>query len=356
MTTLEDYRKRFKGKGDGQNMPPDVQGRWDQVQAKMGQPGVRAPVGNRSRGWAAEEVAAPGTSAVRRGGTVRGGTPALALVPDLVLAAVLRTLVPRRPSAEVKGWATPRSSSSRRGATPRSSRWGPTSIYDVFQSAVPLMNANRDKQIGQSLAQAGSQGTRFGTAAENNVARIGADTALQQDQLLTNLLYQQGQSDADRQLQATGQAMNLAQIYDQMQRSRIDQLSQVGMWEQGRGDVLNQMPYQDWMQSRMGYLPQVLQALGSGNVSPIGQNPISTTTPAGEGIADYAMLAAMIYGMVSDARLKDNITRLGNGQALWTWKHSGELGAGVIAQDLEKYRPDLVIEAGGIKHVKYIGG
>jgi len=342
MTTLEDYRKRFKGKGDGQNMPPDVQGRYDQVQTKMGQPG-----------FGLQSATGGG------GGPTDYGNPIPLIGPPSTAGGDTRDRLAGPPPTFGGGgqqYQGPPQQQPPWGYAPQQQQMGPTSIYDVFNSAVPLMNANRDKQIGQSMAQAGLQGTRFGTAAQNNAARIGADTALQQDQLLTNLLYQQGQSDADRQLQATGQAMNLAQIYDQMQRSRIDQLSQIGMWEQGRGDVLNQMPYQDWMQSRMGYLPQVLQALGSGNVSPTPQNPISTTTPAGQGLADYAMLAAMIYGMVSDARLKDNITRMGNGMALWTWKHSGELGVGMIAQDLEKYRPDLVIEAGGIKHVKYIGG
>lgn len=239
------------------------------------------------------------------------------------------------------------------------SQAGPTSIYDVFNSAIPLMNANRDQQIGQAMAQAGLQGTRFGTAAQNNAARIGADTALQQDQLLTNLMYQQGQSDADRSLQATSQSMQLAQIYDQMQRSRIDQLSQVGMWEQGRGDMLNQIPYQDWMASRMGYLPYVMQGITGQGAMPQGQPPITTTTPAGTGLADYAMLAAAMYGMFSDKRLKKDIVRHsreaipGVPFATWKWKWNDKPAFGVIADDLEKVRPDLVFELDGIKCVRY---
>jgi hypothetical protein len=229
----------------------------------------------------------------------------------------------------------------------------------VFNSAIPVMNANRDKQIGQSLAQAGMSGTRFGTASEANVARIGADTALQQDQLLTNLLYNQGQADADRALQASGQAMNLAQIYDQMQRNRIDQLSQLGIWEQGRGDTLSQMPYNDWMQSRLGYLPYIMQGVTGQGPMPQQGSPISTTTPGQPGLADYAMLAASIYGMVSDERLKKDIVRHdqevipGVPFATWRWRWNDKEDFGVIADDLEKVRPDLVFEVDGIKHVRY---
>jgi hypothetical protein len=63
----------------------------------------------------------------------------------------------------------------------------------------------------------------------------------------------------------------------------------------------------------------------------------------------------------SDERLKTEIERLdteaipGVPFARWKWKDTGEVGFGVIAQDLEKVRPDLVVEIGGIKHVRYGG-
>lgn len=247
---------------------------------------------------------------------------------------------------------------------PQQQGMGPASIYDVFNSAVPLMNSNRDRQIGQSMATAGMGGTRFGTASENNVARIGADTALQQDQMLTNLMYQQGQADADRSLQASQQSMQLAQIYDQMQRSRIDQLSGVGMWEQGRGDQLSMFPYQDFENNKNGYLDYILAAMG-GVGAPQQQQPITTTQGGGPSWWDYAMqggmTAAMMYGAFSDERLKTDIRRFplevipGVPLAAWRWKHSGEAAAGVIAQDLEKVRPDLVGEVGGYKTVYYGG-
>jgi hypothetical protein len=75
------------------------------------------------------------------------------------------------------------------------------------------------------------------------------------------------------------------------------------------------------------------------------------------GAAALAPLAAS----ASDERLKTDIERLpaeaipGVPFARWKWKASGDVGFGVIAQDLEKVRPDLVVEIGGVKHVRYGG-
>lgn len=243
---------------------------------------------------------------------------------------------------------------------------GPASIYDVFNSAVPLMNINRDQQIMQSLSNAGMGGTRFGTASQNNVARIGAETALGQDKLLTELMYNQGQSDANRALQASQMAIQQAQAYDQMQRNRMNDLFQIGQWEQGRGDQFSQLPYNDWMQGRLGFLPMLLSAMSGTAMQPIQQQPIVTQSGGGPGVMDYAMQAAMIAAMAgafggSDERLKTDIVRLeteaipGVPWARWKWKNSNQEEFGVIAQDLEKVRPDLVWDIAGIKHVDYRG-
>ena len=64
----------------------------------------------------------------------------------------------------------------------------------------------------------------------------------------------------------------------------------------------------------------------------------------------------------SDERLKQNIERLpfeaipGVPFATWEWKHRpGEKQLGVIAQDLEKVRPDLVEMHDGVRFVNYAG-
>jgi hypothetical protein len=64
-------------------------------------------------------------------------------------------------------------------------------------------------------------------------------------------------------------------------------------------------------------------------------------------------------GGFSDEALKDNIHRTdlevipGVVIATWDWKDSGEPDIGVIAQDLEKVRPEMVGERDGYKTVDY---
>jgi hypothetical protein len=235
---------------------------------------------------------------------------------------------------------------------------GPMSIYDVFNSAIPLMNANRDQQIFDSLATSGMGGNRFGTSTQNNIAQIGAQTGLAQDQMLTQLMYNQGQSDADRAVQAAGMATPFSQAYDQMQQNRINQLAQMGQWEQGRADQLQQLPYQDWFQSRLGFLPQIMSMIG-GIPMPQQQTPITTQTAGSPGLIDYAAQLAPYFMMMSDERLKTDIERHALGPlpgvpwASWVWKDTGTPSFGVIAQDLESVRPSMVFEISGVKHVDY---
>lgn len=68
-----------------------------------------------------------------------------------------------------------------------------------------------------------------------------------------------------------------------------------------------------------------------------------------------------VAGMFSDEILKDNIEpeenalekiKQLNGKS-WTWKKDGTKDHGVIAQELEKVFPELVIEEDGLKKVKY---
>jgi len=77
------------------------------------------------------------------------------------------------------------------------------------------------------------------------------------------------------------------------------------------------------------------------------------------GLSSLGGTAAMA-GAMSDERLKDNIERLpdeaipGVHWARWKWKTGGD-GFGVIAQDLERVRPDLVTMRDGFRVVDYGG-
>ena len=80
------------------------------------------------------------------------------------------------------------------------------------------------------------------------------------------------------------------------------------------------------------------------------------------GASAAASLAAFLPLMFSDERLKSDIVRgpdviPGVPSATWKWNKGGEPGSGVIAQDLQKVRPDLVRvdEKTGFLMVNYEG-
>lgn len=68
----------------------------------------------------------------------------------------------------------------------------------------------------------------------------------------------------------------------------------------------------------------------------------------------------VITGGASDIRLKENIRRVGLTSSgfpvyAFNFKESDQTQLGVMAQEVEKTRPDLVYEVNGIKHVNYGG-
>ena len=83
------------------------------------------------------------------------------------------------------------------------------------------------------------------------------------------------------------------------------------------------------------------------------------------GVTDLAgtLGAAGIGAAFSDARLKDDIQEIGkvDGHMIYKWRWNdaaadlgltGE-GSGVLAQDVEKYAPEAVVERNGYKAVNY---
>lgn len=67
--------------------------------------------------------------------------------------------------------------------------------------------------------------------------------------------------------------------------------------------------------------------------------------------------AGAVLGIFSDERLKENIVRIGtseNGYGIYEFNYKGDTKRrrGVIAQEVERYRPDLVSSEGGFYKVK----
>jgi hypothetical protein len=168
-------------------------------------------------------------------------------------------------------------------------------IYDVYLSTVPIMEQERDKQISSAMATAGFSGNRYGSSAIRTAGQIGAETALKQNQLLNTLMHDQNEADANRSLQSAGLGLQQAQLDDQMQRSRLDQLFNFGRWEQGRTDDYARLGYEDFERNKYGLLPLLIQFAGSQSGGSPG-TPYTVQQPGGTGAADWlTLLAGLIH-------------------------------------------------------------
>jgi hypothetical protein len=106
--------------------------------------------------------------------------------------------------------------------------------------------------------------------------------------------------------------------------------------------------------------PNVLGALGSMYGAQLGQYGMDQAQKNSKLSGAAGLVPVIAAG--SDERLKMNVERSpfealpGVPWASWEWKHRpGERAVGVIAQDLERVRPDLVIVEDGLRYVNYKG-
>jgi len=139
-------------------------------------------------------------------------------------------------------------------------------------------------------------------------------------------------------------------------------LSQQGMLQQALQQQLidaAKAQFQQYQQAPYSSIGLLSQALGA---API---PQSQTTQKQLGMMDYLSMAAGVAAM-SDARLKTNINQVGhlpNGLGLYTWDWNDEavekglsssMTLGVMAQEVEKVMPEMVITTpSGYKAVNY---
>jgi hypothetical protein len=168
--------------------------------------------------------------------------------------------------------------------------------YNVFLSAAPVMNANAQRQIADSMAAAGFTGNRWSSSAEQKAGEIGSENALQQNAMLNQLLYGMTESDKNRALQATQQSIGLGGMLDQQAQDRIRLPFEVGQYEQGRQDRFANQAYQDFENNKLGWLPMLLQgAMSQGSGSP-GQIYQTQGSPASPGALDWLTALGPIFG------------------------------------------------------------
>lgn len=135
--------------------------------------------------------------------------------------------------------------------------------YNAYLSSIPVMQQAMQQNIGGAMAAAGGTGTRYGSAALERAGQIGASTALQQNQMLNELMFNQANKDLDRQMQTIPLQMQLGQMIEQGTQNRLGALSGFGQWEQGRMDDFSKMAYEDFENNKYGLLPLLLQAATS---------------------------------------------------------------------------------------------
>lgn len=183
--------------------------------------------------------------------------------------------------------------------------------------------------------------------------------------------YQSGinafQADRNSMGKAAEGSASLAQLLPQLTGSDVLNLAQVGQSREGKAQQSLDLAYQDFLSQReypyerLGWLQGVLsgspiektqtQTTSGGGPSTLGQGLGAAQTLGGLG-----MLAYMVGG--SDRRLKTDIVRVGtldDGLPVYRYRFKGTnmFQIGVMADEVEKVKPEAVGEFAGIKLVDY---
>lgn len=131
--------------------------------------------------------------------------------------------------------------------------------------------------------------------------------------------------------------------------NELNQLLQTGAGTSTAGTIANNTVVQP---GQTGLLPGLATGLvgNSGLGLALGNNLFGST--AGSGAFDA------LGTLLSDERVKDNITPVGkleNGLPVYTFRYKGDpvTRLGLVAQDVEKVKPEAVREVGGVKTVNY---
>jgi hypothetical protein len=215
-------------------------------------------------------------------------------------------------------------------------REGADAMYGQMTSRLDPQWEQSSKALEQKLANQGlDPGSEAGNIYQGNFDRAKNDAygSANREATQYGLQYAQGQQ-ALQQAQRTGSLnlMNAAMSGEQVAQPNMPGFSQAGVSQGNQALQANQQAQQQAQMQNQMY----------------GDIAGGVTSLAG---------SAMMF---SDERLKTDIVRLpfevlpGVPVATWKWA-DGSLGYGVIAQDLEKVRPDLVREVNGIKMVNYGG-
>jgi hypothetical protein len=227
-------------------------------------------------------------------------------------------------------------------------------LQAITDRAAPQMQRDQDA-LRQRLANQGvTVGTEAWRAAQDDYSRAQNDFRLGADVQAGNAAAQQYGLEANTRDRAIQEMTNLrtqpinevAALLGTGNGVQQPQFSQVPQTQVSPTDVSG-----NYWNAYQGQLAQQQMQQQSANA----------TTGGLFGLGGTLLGGAMKYGLgaVSDIRMKDNIRRIGqtdDGQPLYffTYKHDPDTPhVGLMAQDVEKIRPDAVFEIDGVKHVDY---
>lgn len=162
--------------------------------------------------------------------------------------------------------------------------------YNLYLSAVPLMQQNMDRSVGSAVASL-APGNRYSSAAFGAAGKAGMEGALNMNQMLSGLMYNQYNTDADRALQAAGMQLSASPMVEQAMGSRFGVMGdalqkRLAAWESGQSRKMAaaRMGYQNWKDNRYGTLPMLIGA--ASNAIGQGPEPILSTKPGSQGYGD----------------------------------------------------------------------
>jgi len=230
-----------------------------------------------------------------------------------------------------------------------------TTTANLAQQAA-LANQGAMNQAGQFGASAANQAALQNMAAMNQANQFTSGQGLQA--ALAN--QQAGLQGSQQRLSAAGQLGTLSNLGFGMGQQVQSNLSQQGALQQAlQQQIIDaaRQQYQGYTGAPQQSLSYIAQALG------MAPTPQSQTTKNQLGLMDYLGAGLGIYAL-SDIALKDNIQKIGqtkggNNWYSWTWNDKAEkLGlsgesSGVIAQEIQKVRPEAVKEVDGYLAVNY---
>lgn len=214
-------------------------------------------------------------------------------------------------------------------------------------------------QAGQFGASAANTAALQNMSALNQAGQFNASQALQS--ALAN--QQAGLQGSQQRLSAAGQMGTLGNLGFGMGQQIQSNMAQQGALQQAlQQQIIDaaRQQYQGYTGAPQQSLSYLAQALG------MAPTPQTQTTRNQLGLMDYlgaAAGAAGIFGF-SDIALKDNIKKIGKTKGganwySWTWNDKAkELGlsgesSGVIAQEIQKVRPEAVKQVNGYLAVNY---